>query len=105
MSLSETRFHALADAMLQTILETVDEAIGDTADVDLIGGVLTISLEARRGQYVINKHAPNRELWLSSPVSGAWHFDYDADADAWLSTRNRGQTLSGLIGEELGIEI
>jgi frataxin-like iron-binding protein CyaY len=31
-------------------------------------GVLTLSLGAGRGTYVLNKQAPNRQLWLSSPV-------------------------------------
>jgi len=101
MSLSESRFHALADEWLQTVVDVVDQAVGDTVEVDLIGGVLTIDLGAR-GQYVVNKHAPNRELWLSSPSSGAWHFSYDSDSDAWLSTRDRSQSLSELLERELG---
>lgn len=103
MSLSESRFHALADDLLQTILDVVDEAVGDTVDVDLIGGVLTIDL-GTKGQYVVNKHAPNRELWLSSPISGAWHFDYDSERDTWLSTRDRSQALADLLALELGVE-
>ena len=100
MSLSESRFHTLADGLLQTLLDVVDEAVGDTVDVDLIGGVLTIDLAAR-GQYVINKHAPNREIWLSSPSSGAWHFGYDAEADIWRSTRDHSQSLLEVLAREL----
>lgn len=100
MSLSESRFHALADGLLQTIVDAVDAAVGDTVEVDLIGGVLTVDLVSR-GQYVINKHAPNREIWLSSPSSGAWHFTYDAESDAWVSTRDRSQSLTEVLVREL----
>lgn len=100
MSLSESRFHTLADGLLQTIVDVIDEAVGDTVEVDLIGGVLTIDL-ASRGQYVINKHAPNREIWLSSPSSGAWHFTYDAERDGWVSTRDRSQSLTEVLVREL----
>lgn len=100
MSQSESRFHALADGLLHTIVDVVDEAVGDTVDVDLIGGVMTIDLAAR-GQYVINKHAPNREIWLSSPSSGAWHFTYDAESDSWVSTRDRSQSLTAVLASEL----
>lgn len=31
-------------------------------------GVLTLSLGISKGTYVLNKQAPNRQLWLSSPV-------------------------------------
>lgn len=104
MSLSESRFHAVADELLQTVVEAVDTKIGDTAEVDLIGGVLTIDL-GPKGQYVVNKHAPNRELWLSSPVSGAWHFQYDADADAWCSTRDRATVMTAVLERELGVSL
>lgn len=100
MSLSESHFHSVADDLLQVIVDVVDEAVGDTVDVDLIGGVLTIDL-ASAGQYVINKHAPNRELWLSSPSSGAWHFRYDTESEAWLSTRDRSQSMTALLVREL----
>ncbi len=100
MSLSESRFHTLADGLLHTLVDAVDEAVGDTVDVDLIGGVLTVDLAAR-GQYVINKHTPNREIWLSSPSSGAWHFGYDAGTESWRSTRDRSQSLFEVLAREL----
>jgi frataxin len=39
-------------------------------------------------------------LWLSSPVSGASHYDYDAAAAAWRSTRG-GDDLATTFGAEL----
>jgi frataxin len=48
---------------------------------------------------VINKHGPNREIWLSSPKSGAWHFTR-ADGGAWRSTRGV-EELAALLAAEL----
>ncbi|KJH51294.1 putative iron donor protein CyaY [Dictyocaulus viviparus] len=38
-------------------------------------GVLTIVISKQIGTYVINKQSPNRQLWLSSPLSGPKRFD------------------------------
>lgn len=97
MTLDETGFSTLADHMLERINDAVDEALGDEIDVDLLGGILTLSLNAG-GQYVINKHAPNREIWLSSPISGAAHFAY-VDG-AWVSTREPRVVLDQVLTAE-----
>ena len=84
--MNEKRFAILADTALTHLFETIDSAAGDDLDVDQGEGLLTIELEDG-GQYVINKHAPNCQIWLSSPVSGAHHFDYDETAGGWVDTR------------------
>jgi frataxin len=99
MRIDETRFHALADAILERIAEAVDSSLGDDIDVDSQGGIVTLSL-AGGGQYVLNKHAPNREVWLSSPVSGAWHFAPAEDGE-WVSTREPKARLRRLLADEL----
>ncbi len=98
MRLDENRFAALADATLERMADAVDDALGDTVDVDLQGGILTLSLPGG-GQYVLNKHGPNREVWLSSPVSGAWHFAWSGDE--WVSTREPPAVLGHLLAGEL----
>jgi frataxin len=37
--------------------------------------VLTVKLGSH-GTYVINKQTPNRQVWLSSPVSGPFRYDH-----------------------------
>ncbi|MGE5548056.1 MAG: iron donor protein CyaY [Solirubrobacterales bacterium] len=98
MSLDENRFAALADQMLESIADAIDEKLGDEIDVELQHGILTLTLEGG-GQYVINKHAPNREIWLSSPVSGAAHFAF-AD-DGWVSTREPRHRLDAVLKAEM----
>ena len=38
-------------------------------------GVLTVRL-GELGTYVINKQTPNRQIWMSSPVSGPMRYDW-----------------------------
>ena len=49
----------------ETILENIENA-----DVNLSDGVLTVRLGSDLGTYVINKQSPNKQIWLSSPLSG-----------------------------------
>ena len=55
------------------VVEEVEE--WSDADPTLADGVLTVRLGGRPGTYVINKQTPNKQLWLSSPVSGPARFD------------------------------
>jgi frataxin len=99
MALDETAFERLAAAALARLSAAVEERLADHADVEQQGGILTIELDDGR-QYVINKHGPNRQIWLSSPVSGAWHFAWDEGRKAWVSTRTPA-VLDELLGSEL----
>lgn len=99
MTEDESRFNDTADRTLRHIAQVVEDALGDDLDVDIQGGILTIELPDRR-QYVLNKHAPNRELWLSSPVSGAWHFA-PHQGHGWRATRDAQVMLLPLLAAEL----
>lgn len=98
MSDAAAEFEARAQRALRALVDGLDAA---GLDVELVDGVVTIETEDG-GQYVVNRHGPNRQLWLSSPVSGAWHFDWRDGG--WRSTRG-GQALDALLGGELGVEV
>ena len=93
--MSEQAFETMADSLLET-LET------ELEDAELQGGVLTV--EADVGTWVVNKHAPTRQIWLSSPKSGARHYAFDAGSGLWKDTRGSGDLLSTLSGE-LGVPL
>ena len=80
-------FENIAEKTLNMLLDRIDDALGDAFDVDLNGGILIIELE-NRAQYVINKNAPNYEIWMSSPLSGASHYFLDDDLETWVDTRS-----------------
>ena len=98
MTWSEADFDREASAVLDAFAEAIDDAIGDHVDVDMQGGILTLGIPGG-GQYVLNKHRPNREIWLSSPVSGAFHFTH-VDGK-WISTRDKDIDLHRLLAAEL----
>jgi frataxin len=104
MTLDEAEFATLADDVLGRLVLAIDAAAGDKLEADLRDGVLTIELESG-GQYIVNKHTPTREIWVSSPLTGAWHFAYD-EKRGWVDTRARGGgkpiTLHHMLETELG---
>lgn len=92
-------FDLAATRLLDRFADRLESALGDVADVDYEGGIVNVALHAG-GTYVINKHAPTRQVWLSSPQSGAWHFAQDDGSGAWRDTR-KGQDLIELLAGEL----
>jgi frataxin len=96
--MDESAFQAAAESMLTRLYTVIDETLGDDVDAELRGGILTLEFEDGR-QYVINKHAPTKQLWLSSPVSGAAHFGYDEATRSWRSTRGGPPLIERLAAE------
>jgi frataxin len=83
--MNQADFERRAGAILEGLFEQIEDQLGDWLEVDLEAGILNLELPDG-GIYVINRHAPNREIWLSSPASGAWHFAA-AQTGSWPSTR------------------
>eukprot|EP00261_Vitis_vinifera_P037578 XP_019078821.1 PREDICTED: frataxin, mitochondrial isoform X2 [Vitis vinifera] len=85
--LQEDEFHKVADSTIQDLQEKFENQ------------VLTLKL-GTLGTYVLNKQTPNRQIWLSSPVSGPSRFDWDQSAQAWVYRRTKAN-LSKLLETEL----
>ena len=77
-------------------------------------GVLTLQFPPA-GTYVLNKQPPNKQIWLSSPISGPKRYDYVIKGEGqhekqgsgqgeWVYLRD-GTTLTGLLRRELGVEV
>jgi frataxin len=96
--MNEAEFERRAAEALDSLFEQIEGQLGDWLDVEMTGGILQIELPDG-GVYVLNKHSPNREIWLSSPKSGAWHFASD-DGATWRSTRGA-EELVALLSSEL----
>ncbi|RNF10149.1 frataxin-like, mitochondrial precursor [Trypanosoma rangeli] len=72
---TDVTYNTAADLFLDhvdNVLEAVDS--NGIEEVQLAGGVLSIETGAH-GTFVLNKQAPNVQLWLSSPLSGPHHYD------------------------------
>jgi frataxin len=70
-SLSEETLESLGE-YFEELLERDERMV--KSDVSLASGVLNVSIP-EYGTYVINKQTPNRQIWLSSPLSGPYRFD------------------------------
>ncbi|VDD89663.1 unnamed protein product [Enterobius vermicularis] len=66
-------------------------------DVDYAMGVLTVKVSEQVGVYVINMQPPNRQIWLSSPISGPKRYDYVNGN--WLCSRD-GVSLDDILTKE-----
>lgn len=78
-TMSEAVYHKEADHTLDILCEELERLVEDLdiddGDIELSQGVLTLKLGSL-GTYVINKQTPNKQLWLSSPVSGPVRYDF-----------------------------
>lgn len=94
--------HSAFETLADSLLATLEEALGDHVDAELQGGILTV--EGGEGTWIVNKHAPTQQIWLSSPLSGARHYAYDAGLGQWQDTRG-GADLLTVLGDELGVSL
>ncbi|KAI0882613.1 Frataxin [Annulohypoxylon maeteangense] len=115
-SITTAEYHHLADTYLDAILSQYEEKqdeIGDI-DVEFSSGVMTVKIPDS-GVYIINKQPPNKQIWLSSPVSGPKRFDYviidedqgqkqDTGKGDWVYIRT-GEKLNDLLLRETGVSV
>ena len=103
--MDERAFESLVARILADFADRLDQALDDAAEVEFRGGILTVSCADGR-QFVVNKHAPTREIWLSSPISGAVHFA--RRGEEWVSTRGPDRLADRLaqdISAATGVEV
>ncbi|MGE3713234.1 MAG: iron donor protein CyaY [Alphaproteobacteria bacterium] len=99
--MTESDFHHLAERWLLAAQDAIDLADEEgLLDADLAEGVLTIQTDNAQ-VFVVSKHAPSMQLWLSSPLSGGLHFSYDDVSGHWLLGDSR--SLSELLMHELHV--
>ncbi|MCJ1317696.1 Mitochondrial chaperone Frataxin [Xylographa vitiligo] len=98
----------MADDYLEAVqqwLEDLSDA-DENVEVEFSAGVLTVTLPPA-GTYVINKQPPNKQIWLSSPVSGPKRYDYvsldkNGNHGDWVYLRD-GSTMTNLLRDEMGV--
>lgn len=102
--MKESDFHRLADRELAALSDALEEADAKgLLELEEQGGVLTVQLNGGKS-YVISKHGPSCQIWLSSPVSGGLHFAHDGAR--WKLAD--GRELRSLLAAELktaGVEL
>lgn len=97
--MDESEFHRAADAVLARIEAAVAES--GTLDADLEGGILTIECPDA-SKVIVNKQAPNREIWVAARAGG---FHYRLADGEWRDTRSGEElhaALARLLAEQGG---
>eukprot|EP01100_Stratorugosa_tubuloviscum_P013873 TRINITY_DN7143_c3_g1_i1.p1 TRINITY_DN7143_c3_g1~~TRINITY_DN7143_c3_g1_i1.p1 ORF type:complete len:194 (-),score=53.58 TRINITY_DN7143_c3_g1_i1:48-629(-) len=87
---------------LQSVLITALETNLDEFDCELSYGVLTIKIGLENKSivsFVVNKQTPNRQIWLSSPISGPKRFFFDFEKKQWVNNRTS-EPLRQLLKQE-----
>ena len=99
-----TDFKKKAAQTLDTIFNLVESKF-DNYEVDYEDENLRIDSLEGKGTFILSIHTPTSQVWLSSPLSGAHHFENKSpESVEWISTRDPNINLKQLIIKELGSE-
>ncbi|OBT69574.1 hypothetical protein VE03_00808 [Pseudogymnoascus sp. 23342-1-I1] len=109
-------YHEAADNCIDHLVATFEELqeAREDVDVEYSAGVLTLIFPPI-GTYVINKQPPNKQIWLSSPISGPKRYDWVVSGEAqnqkegggqgkWVYLRD-GSTLNKMLEQEVGVDL
>ncbi len=93
-------FKNKAKDFLNKIFSLVEKNYEDF-DVDFEEEVLRI--ECENLIFILSIHEPTKQMWLSSPISGAHHFELKSsnELELWINTRDSSINLFDLIIKEL----
>ena len=99
--MTESEFNELADAVFRRIEQAIDDSDADI-DYDSNGTVLEMEFDDG-SKVIVNRHVPNREIWLAAKSGG---FHYALQDGRWFSLRD-GSELFSRLGDlvELGTGI
>ncbi len=89
--MTESEFNQLADTVFERIESALDKCEADI-DYDSNGTVLEMEL-SDGGKVIVNRHVPNREIWLAAK-SGGFHYGYARGK--WTSQRAGSELYSRL---------
>jgi len=114
--IDEDTYRELSDDYMEKVWEKAEQVQESREDVEVeySAGVLTITYPPN-GTYVINKQPPNKQIWLSSPISGPKRYDWVVAGEGmhekegcgsgdWIYLRD-GTSLTSVLNTELGLSI
>lgn len=117
--LSPEEYYEYSEHYFNVLLGELEKAQEEGSDVEAeySAGVLNVSVPAI-GTYVLNKQPPNKQIWLSSPLSGPKRYDWIVEGDRmhekqetrefangqWIYLRD-GSNLTDLLNEELSLKL
>ncbi|VDQ07189.1 unnamed protein product [Trichobilharzia regenti] len=98
-------YERVSNKALESLADTFDGlpeiySLSTDYDVEYAYGVLKVTFGPQIGTYIVNRQAPNKQLWLSSPRSGPKRYDYISSKDIWVY-KHDGKSLHELLSEEI----
>ncbi|KAH6682800.1 Frataxin-like domain-containing protein [Halenospora varia] len=109
-------YHELSDQYMEALVDKLEQLQEEDEQVDCeySAGVLTVAFPPN-GTYVINKQPPNKQIWLSSPITGPKRYDFVMASEGqdakegtgsgeWIYLRD-GTSLNDLLLKELGVDM
>ncbi|KPJ06001.1 Frataxin-like, mitochondrial [Papilio machaon] len=99
-------YEEICNETLESLCDYFEEIVDQSsnlkgADVTYSDGVLTVALGPEYGTYVINRQSPNKQIWLSSPVSGPKRYDLILKDGGYWMYKHDGVTLHKLLQDEI----
>lgn len=79
-------------SQVQKALEHINDKLDD-CELELIEsnydntGVLNFQISSKK-KFVLNIQRPNQQLWLSSPISGPFRFEFSEEKNKWYDVKN-----------------
>lgn len=105
IELSESEYQSLAEQFLDSIHNQLDndKYFEKITNLDYHDGVLDITVNQSK-KYVLNLQRPNKQIWVSSPISGPQRFELFLNTltneKEWLNKRSY-KSLKDLLSDEL----
>ncbi len=97
MEIKNQKFLLDFEQLIGYIVYELEQVKDSSLDFDFNEEVL--SIDAPEGFFIINRQIFLQEIWLSSPISGPYHFKLEGDT----FTTSKGTLLFPLLSKELGI--
>ncbi|KAH9385627.1 frataxin [Nematocida major] len=79
--------------IMKKVFNTIDAVVDGASIKD---NVISVEVPGA-GVFVINRQPPKREIWLSSPLTGPYHFK--SIQNKWIDSR--GRDLLSIISKEI----
>ncbi|KAH7399098.1 arabinogalactan endo-1,4-beta-galactosidase [Phaeosphaeria sp. MPI-PUGE-AT-0046c] len=113
--LSTEEFHERADAYLNELVEKLEQAQEKDPQIEVEYAAGVLEVKVKDNSYVLNKQPPNRQIWLSSPLSGPKRFDWVVAQEGlnakegsgqgdWVYLRD-GSSLTDIVKKELDVNV
>ncbi len=88
--MNETEFNQLADELMLSIEEAIDDS-GEDIDYENTAGVMTLTIEANGSKVIVSRQPAMAQIWVAAK-SGGYYFNLSNDD--WVCNSN-GETLQG----------